>query len=45
MIVADLKWFTAKSKPITYIRAFVELYNKRNLRQVHEIHRIIKLEK
>ena len=25
--VADLEWFTPKSKPVTYTSAFVELYN------------------
>ena len=24
--IADLEWFTAKGKPITYTRVFIELY-------------------
>ena len=43
--VADPEQFTDKSKPITYIGAFVELYNWRNRGQVHEIHGIVELEK
>ena len=43
--VADSEWFTLKSKPITFTRAFVELYNKKICRQVHEIHEIIEFEK
>ena len=45
MTVADLKRFIPKGKPVTYIGAFVELYNSRNSRQVHEIHKIIELKK
>ncbi len=45
MTIADLKQFTDKGKPITYIRAFIELYNCRNHRQVYEIHGIVKFEK
>ena len=45
MIVADLKQFTDKNKLIIYIKAFVELYNWRNRKQVYEIHRIVELEK
>ncbi len=43
--VADPKRFTLKNKPVTYTRAFVELYNWRNHGQVYEIHGIIELEK
>ena len=43
--VADPEWFMAKSKPITYTRAFVELYKWRNRGQVHEIHGMVELEK
>ena len=43
--MADPEWFTPKSKPVTYIGTFVELYNWRNREQVHEIHRIIELQK
>ena len=45
MTVADPERFTAKSKPITYTGAFVELYKQKNRGQVHEIHRIVKLDK
>ena len=45
MTVADPKRFTPKSKPVTYTRIFVELYNWRNGRQVHKIHGMIDLEK
>ena len=43
--MADSKQFTLKGKPVTYTRAFVELYNWKNHGQVHEIHKMIKLEK
>ncbi len=43
--VADPERFTDKGKPITYIRAFVKLYNWRNCGQVHEIHGMVELEK
>ncbi len=43
--IADLERLTDKSKPITYIGAFVELYNERNRGQVYEIHEVIELEK
>ena len=45
MTVADPERFTPKGKPVTYTGAFVELYNWRNGGQVHEIHRMIELEK
>ena len=45
MTVADPKQFMAKSKPITYIEIFVELYKQRNCGQVYEIHRIVELKK
>ena len=45
MTVTDPKQLTPKAKPVTYTRAFVELYNWSNSWQIHEIHRIIKLEK
>ena len=45
MIVPDLERFTHKGKRVTYTRAFVELYNWRNGRQVYEIHRMIELKK
>lgn len=45
VIMTDLKWFVPKSKPVIYTRTFVELYNLRKNRQVHEIHKMIKLEK
>ena len=45
MTVADPEWFTAKSKLITYTRAFVELYKWKNRGQVHEIYGMVELEK
>ena len=43
--MADSERFTLKAKPVTYNRAFVELYNWRNCGQVHGIHGMIDLEK
>ena len=43
--VVDPKQFIDKSKLITYIRAFVKLYNWENCKQVYETHRIVELEK
>ena len=43
--MADPKWFILKSKPVIYIEAFVEFYNLGNRGQVHEIQKMIKLEK
>ncbi len=43
--IANPEQLTDKSKPIIYIGAFVELYNWRNRREVHEIYGIIELEK
>ena len=43
--MTDLKQFTPKNKPTRYIRAFVEFYNWRKCRQVHEIHEMIELKK
>lgn len=40
MNVADPEQFSYKGKPITYTWVFVELYNKKNRQQVHEIHEI-----
>ncbi len=40
-----LKRFTLKTKPVIYTGTFVELYNKKNRRQVYEIYGIIELEK
>ena len=45
MTIADSKQFTAKSKPIIYIGAFVELYQWRNYGQVHKIHGMVELDK
>ena len=45
MTVADPEKFTPKDKPVTYTGAFVELYNWKNGRQIHEIHGMIELEK
>ena len=43
--VADPEQFTPKCKLVIYAGAFVELYNWRNCRQVHEIHGMIELKK
>lgn len=43
--VLDIKWFTFKDKPITYIRTFIEVYNQMNSGQVHEMHKIIEFKK
>lgn len=43
--MADPKLFISKNKPIIYIKAFVQLYNQKNHRQIFEINGIIKLEK
>ncbi len=43
--VADPEQFTDKGKLITYIGAFVKLYNWRNRGQVHEIHGMVEFEK
>ena len=43
--MADPRWFTLKKKQVIYSRAFVELYNWKNNGQIHEIYRIIELEK
>lgn len=45
VIVEDLEWFTIKSNLITYIEAFVKLYNRKNRGQVYKMYRIIELEK
>lgn len=45
MTLADPEQFTAKAKPITYTRVFVELYQQRNRKQVYEIHGMFELEK
>ena len=43
--MADLEQFIFKGKSVTYTRAFVELYNRKNGRQVHEIYGMIELKK
>ena len=43
--VADPERFTFKSKPVTYTRVFVELYNWKNNRQVYKINKMIELKK
>lgn len=45
MTAADPQWFITKDKPITYVGIFIKLYNQKNCRQVHDIYRMIKLEK
>ena len=43
--VVDPERFTLKENPVTYTRAFIELYNWRNSGQVHEIFGMIEVEK
>lgn len=43
--IINLEWFTLKDKLVIYTDAFIELYNAKNLRQVHEIYRMIELKK
>ena len=43
--MADPERFIPKNKPVTYTGALIELYNWRNCGQVHEIYRIVELEK
>ena len=43
--LADPVQFIEKSKPITYIEAFVKLYNWKNRGQIYEIYGIIELKK
>ena len=43
--MTDLEQLTSKNKPVIDTRAFIELYNWRNHRQIHEICRMIKLKK
>ncbi len=45
VIVANPEQFTDKGKQIPYIRSFVELYNWKNRKQVHEIYGMVELEK
>lgn len=43
--MVDPKRLTFKSKQVLYIREFVQLYNWKNFRQVHEIYQTIELRK
>lgn len=43
--LADLERVTPKDKPIIDIGAFIKLYNQKNCGQVHEINKIVELEK
>ncbi len=43
--IADPEQFTLKGKPVTQTGAFVELYNCKNRKQVHEIHGMIEFKK
>ncbi len=43
--IINLKWFTPKSKPVTYTKVLVELYNWRNQEQIYKIYKIIELKK
>ena len=45
MTVVDLEWFTLKNKSVTYIGAFVKLYNLKNGGQIYEIHEKTELKK
>ena len=44
MTVADAERFIFKSKLITYIKVFVELYNCKNIRHIYKIYGMIELE-
>ena len=43
--MADPNRFIYKNKPIIYIKAIIELYNRKNYRQFEEIYKIIEFEK
>lgn len=45
MTIVNSKCFTIKDKLITYTEVFIKLYNQRNLKQIYEIYKIVKLEK
>lgn len=45
IIVADLKWFILKNKPVIYTRTFIELYNWKTRMQVYKIYEMIEFEK
>ncbi len=45
VIIADPERSTPKGKRVTYIETLVKFYNWTNCRQVHEIYRMIELEK
>lgn len=45
MIIVYSKQFTLKYKLVTYIKIFVEFYNQKNYRQIHEIHGMIEFKK
>lgn len=45
MIVTDLEQLTVKNKPLIYTRVFIELYKQKKYGQIHEIYRIIQMEK
>lgn len=43
--MADSEWFILKRKPIIYIRAFIELYNKKNSGPLYEIQKMVRFKK
>lgn len=45
MTAVDLEQFITQVKLNIYSRIFVELYNERNHREIHQIYRMIEFEK
>lgn len=43
--VTDIEKFNHKDKPVLYSRAFIELHYWRNHRLMHEIYRMVEVEK
>ena len=43
--IIDPQQLDQKRKPVIYTRAFVEIYNWQNRRQVHETHGMVEIEK
>lgn len=45
VIVSDLQQLDQKKKPVIYTEAFVEIYNRRNRKQVNKTYKMVKVEK
>lgn len=43
--VADPEWFATKGKLITYTRAFIKLYNRKNPGWIHKIYGMVEIKK